>query len=173
MCGISGRSGIMASNASSGLLGNQHEKTVKTSNLTVEGHLLRWSDTVLQISNISLITSGNMEAPAFPTMGLVFVLAGLLGLSAGSAIALIGLVALCVGGFLFYRWYVAWQKSKECKYLHILLNCGYTYSILFENEGFLQQVLEVFANIFKDGGEAGTNYFIDISNSRIGNVVQN
>lgn len=163
----------MAENVGSGLLGNQREKTVKTSNLTVQGHLLRWSDTVLQISNISLITFGNMETPAFPTIGVVLTLLGLLGMSMGSAISLIGLVALCFGGFLFYRWYVAWQKSTQCKYLHILTNSGYTYSILFENEAFLRQVLEVFANIFKDGAQEGTNYFIDINNSRIGNVIQN
>lgn len=55
----------------SGLTGISKEKTVETSNFQVKGHLLQWKDVVIQISNISLITSTDVQPTLFPVWGLV------------------------------------------------------------------------------------------------------
>ena len=83
---------------------------------------------------------------------------------------------MAVGGYSIYSWYSEYEEVKSHKYLNILLNSGFTYSILFSNEAFLDEVMHVFANIFEDGAKANTNYYIDIKNSTISNdasVVRN
>ena len=83
---------------------------------------------------------------------------------------------MAVGGYAIYSWYSEYEQAKSHKYLNILLNSGFSYSILFSNEDFLDEVMRVFANIFEDGVGANTNYYIDIKNSTISNgssVVRN
>ena len=48
------------------LFGSKKEKVIETDELQVRGHLLRWKDVVIQISNISQISVGNYPRPPFP-----------------------------------------------------------------------------------------------------------
>lgn len=155
------------------LIGGKKEKTVQTKQLLIQGHLLRWEGVIIQISNISLITSTNLNPPRFPIWAAIAVLAGI---SLLDPIWYVGLIAMAVGGYSIYSWYSEYEEVKSHKYLNILLNSGFTYSILFSNEAFLDEVMHVFANIFEDGAKANTNYYIDIKNSTISNdasVVRN
>ena len=150
------------------LIGGKKEKTVQTKQLLIQGHLLRWEGVIIQISNISLITSTNLNPPGFPIWAAIAVLAGIALLK---PIWYVGLIALAVGGFSIYSWYSEYEQAKDHKYLNILLNSGFTYSILFSNEAFLDEVMCVFANIFENGEEYSTNYYIDIKDSTIENGV--
>lgn len=155
------------------LMGNKKEKTVQTRNLFIQGHLLQWEGVIIQISNISLITSSNMNRPIFPIWAGIM---AIIGLSLLKLVWYVGLIALAIGGVGIYFWYSEVERVKNNKYLNILLNSGFTYSILFTNEDFLQNVMQVFANIFEDAAEDHANYYIDIKNSTISNgasVVQN
>jgi len=155
------------------LIGSKKERTVQTKQLLVRGHLLQWEDVIIQISNISLITSTNLDPPGFPVWAAIAVLVGLVLLK---PIWYVGLIALAVGGFSIYLWYTKCEEMKSHKYLNILLNSGFTYSVLFSDEAFLDKVMRVFANIFEDGAGPNTNYYIDINNSTISNnasVVKN
>ena len=152
------------------LVGNEKEKTVKTGNLYIQGHLLKWEGVTIQISNISLITSSNMNTPRFPSWAAITAFVGLLLLTQ-RMVWYVGLIALIIGGVSIYLWYSESQKSKNRKYLNILLNSGYTYSILFINEKFLNEVMSVFANIFEEGAKTDIayNYNIDLNNCKIDN----
>ena len=61
----------------SGLTGNQKEKTVSTDGFQVKGHLLQWENVAIQISNISLVTSSDVQPTQFPIWGLLIVIAGI------------------------------------------------------------------------------------------------
>lgn len=155
------------------LISGKKEKTVQTKQLLIQGHLLRWEGVIIQISNISLITSTNLNPPVFPIWAAIAVLAGI---SLLDPIWYVGLIAMAVGVYSIYSWYSEYEEVKSHKYLNILLNSGFTYSILFSNEAFLDEVMHVFANIFEDGAKSSTNYYIDIKNSTISNdasVVRN
>lgn len=148
----------------SGLTGNQKEKTVSTDGFQVKGHLLQWENVAIQISNISLVTSSDVQPMQFPIWGLLIVIAG---------IALIpfmlplGILLLVLGAFTFFVWYRENEKKKQHKFLYIQLNSGKSFAILFQSQEFLNQVLQTFANIFADGGKTGNNYYFDLKNSKI------
>ena len=70
--------------------------------------------------------------------------------------------ALALGIFVIWAWYTENQKTKKYKYLNIQLNSGRMFSLLFENKEFLNQVLDVFANIFEDDDYQAKNRDIRI-----------
>ena len=53
-------------NKSGNILSNTNEKTIETNELIIEGHLLRWENVTVQISNISSVTAWSLQPPAFP-----------------------------------------------------------------------------------------------------------
>ena len=155
---------MSSGNLGNTLMGNPKEKTVKTEKLLIQGHLLRWEDVVIQISNISLITSSDVITAQFPTWAGIMAVVGLalLGL-----VWYLGLILIAIAGFAIFSWYSSVQEAKNRKYLNILLNSGQTYSIMFQSKHFLNDVLQVFANIFEEGSAGGTNYYINIKDSKI------
>lgn len=67
----------------------------------------------------------------------------------------------------FFAWYRENEKKKLQKFLYIQLNSGKSFSILFQSQDFLDQVIQTFANIFEDGDKTGNNYYFDLKNSKI------
>lgn len=100
------------------LIGNKQEKTVQMKQLLIQGHLLRWEGVIIQISNISLITSTNLNPPRFPIWAAIAVLAGI---SLLDPIWYVGLIAMAVGGYSIYSWYSEYEEVKSHKYLNTLL----------------------------------------------------
>lgn len=158
----------MENNNFTDLLNDKNQKMVKTKSLTIQGHLLKWENVVIQISNISLITSSDINAIKFPTWAAILSLLGIIMIFS-EFFAMLALLFLSMGivGICTWVWYT--QKLKKYKYLNIQLNSGNTYSILFENENFLKEVIQVFDNIFKEGSKSGTNYYIDLNGCTIDN----
>lgn len=150
---------------SNSLLNNSKERTVETEDILVRGNLLKWEGVMIQISNISLITTADMNTPPFPIWAAIVTFIGFFLLS--EVIWVPALLLTLVGFFVIYKWYKKCEIAKKHKYLNILLNSGYTYSILFYNSPFLEQVFSVISNILEEGVSSGTNYHIDISNCTI------
>lgn len=155
-------------NFTKSIVGNQKEKTVKTEKLLIQGQLLKWDDVVIQISNISMITASDIQGPNFPLWSVFLCLVGIYLLNMKS-LWYIGVALVIIAGIVIYTWYSQKKITQAHKYLNILMNSGYTYSILFESEPFLKKVLQIFANIFEAGSGAGVNYFIDLTGCRIDN----
>lgn len=145
---------------------NNKEKQVKTQRLSIMGHLLRWDDVVIQISNISLISTSNFQQTALPVWTIFLFVIGVILLP---FIWWAGLLCLALGVFVVWVWYKENQKTKKYKYLNIQLNSGRIFSLLFENKAFLNQVLDVFANIFEDEDSQAKNrdIRIDIQNCHV------
>lgn len=148
-----------------GLFASKKEKVIETDELQVRGHLLRWKDVVIQISNISQISVGNYPTQPFPMWTLVAILIGLFAMQFN---VLIGLVGLLLGGGVIFIWYQERESKKGYKFLHLRLNSGTVFSFVFEQENFLRKVLDVFANIFEDVEKNVNNSVtIDIKNCTV------
>lgn len=143
---------------------NRKEKRVNTPSLSIVGRLLRWEDTIIQIDNISLISTTDFQQTSFPLWSLVLILIGLLLIRYS---VFVGLICLAGAGLAIWFWNAEVQKTQSYKYLNIQLNSGRVFSLLFESDVFLKQVLDVFANIFEDNDLTDKNIYIDIRNCRI------
>ena len=143
---------------------NRKEKRVNTPSLSIVGRLLRWEDTIIQIDNISLISTADFQQTSFPLWSLVLILIGLLLIRYS---VFVGLICLTGGGLAIWFWNAEVQKTQSYKYLNIQLNSGRVFSLLYESDVFLKQVLDVFANIFEDNDLTDKNIYIDIRNCRI------
>lgn len=149
-------------------------KVIATQNLTIRGHLLKWSDTSIQISNISMVSTASLPVPNLPMWTVVMLIIGLLvlgvsadsgyGASAGIAI---GLLLSVIGGAGIAVWVSSTQDAVAQKYLHIFLNSGNVYSFIVRDQKFLQQMLQVFSNIFESGTTNETNFQINVQGCEI------
>ena len=149
----------------SGLFDSKKEKVIATDELQIRGHLLRWKDVVIQISNISQISVGSYPTQPFPMWTLVAILIGLFSIQFN---ILIGLAGLLLGGGVIFMWYQERESKKGYKFLHLRLNSGTVFSFVFEREDFLRKVLDVFANIFEDVEKNVNNSItIDIKNCEV------
>lgn len=146
--------------------GNNKEKQVKTQRLSIVGHLLRWDDVVIQISNISLISTSNLQQTPMPFWAIILIIFGVVLLP---IIWWASLLCLALGILVIWAWYKETKKTEKYKYLNIQLNSGRMFSLLFENQEFLNQVLDVFANIFEDDNYQAQNrdIRIDIQNCHV------
>lgn len=141
---------------------NSKENNIVTEQLEIQGNLLRWEGTIIQISNISLITTSNLSTPRFPLWSLLLALAGIVAIAEESL--LLGLFLIVVTSAIGYLWYSDYQYAKSGKFLNLLLNSGHTYSIVFHDKKFLRKVLGVFSSIMIDGSNPAVNYNIDLNN---------
>lgn len=132
---------------------------METYELSIRGHLLRWSDTVIQISNISMVSTAEVPASRVPMWLLVA--AGICGLFGiwlldvnskmyypNEAMQVFGVLAIIASIGWFLTWWFT-RNTKDKTYLNLALNSGNVYSFLFTDKAFMLQVLQVFANIFE------------------------
>ena len=121
---------------------------------------------VIQISNISLVSTSNFQQTALPVWAIIM---SVIGVALLPIIWWAGLLCLALGIFVIWAWYTESQKTKKYKYLTIQLNSGRMFSLLFEDKEFLNQVLDVFANIFEDEADQAQNrdIRIDIQNCHV------
>lgn len=155
-------------NLADNFLGNKKDMTVETENLLVRGNQLQWDGVMIQISNISLITTSDMNAPVYPIWAAIVGIVGLFFVF-NSDTWLLGLLLVLVGGAASYFWYTKFNASHRYKYLNIQLNSGRMFSILFNDEAFLKKVFHVLSNILDEGLSSEINYHIDLKNCQIDN----
>ena len=163
----------------------KNETTITTNELVIEGHLLKWENVVVQISNISSVTTMKVIPPRFPAMALILTFVGIVLItvdnagssryyySSGSAVTAIGIALLILSIIRMLVWYSEAEPLMNKKYLSICTNSGMTYLILFRDEQFREKVLRVFTTIFAKGNRAGDTYYIDIKGGQIKHIGPN
>ena len=104
-----------------GLAGGQKEKTVEVPGFQVKGHLLQWENVAIQISNIALVTSSDVQPTQFPIWGLLI---AVLGIVLIPFMLPLGLVLLALSAFTFYVWYRENEKKKQQKFGASALSVG-------------------------------------------------
>lgn len=120
------------------------DRSVETDLLVVEDNIMRWSNTIIQISNIAFITSVKAQTTRFPILSLLPLSLGIYLIASDSPVGW----ALAIAATI---WIVVWavNKDKEDKrsILRISLNSGMTYNILFHDKKFLHEVMKQLAGL--------------------------
>ncbi len=131
--------------------------------LKIHGNSIEFGDTVVQLSNVSLVSTEDVEHSAFPIWVLLGVLAGIVLLSVNFWI---GILCVLVCGIILYGWYREVQQAKASKRLVIVTNAGKRFPIVFQDEGFLKNVLETIKELIANPEEASDVVF-NISTSKM------
>lgn len=124
-------------------------KEIKTEYLKIQGNCLELPETCIQLSNISLFTTSDLEGPS-PGILVAAAVMLVIGLSVLKGIASIGLLLIALGVAAGCYWYFGWKKAKNSKRLTIMTNAGFNYSIVFEDRNFLNKVVSVITEIVRD-----------------------
>lgn len=128
--------------------GGSNNREINTDSLKIYGNCLEFKDTIVQLSNVSLIANNPIVTTQFPRWTLVGMLLGFacLFLKFGAAIVL-GLLAIGVCGYVICAWYARVEREKQIKKLVIATNSGQSFSILFEKGDFLDSVVNALTEI--------------------------
>lgn len=147
---------------------DQKEKTIRTDSFSVKGNLISWENTIIQISNISMISTTANTCP-FPLISAVFALVGICLLG---YVASLGWILLILGALGLLRWFLKLQKLKSIKNLNFLLNSGGVFTLVFHDKAFLDNVVDVLTDILKTSSR-NSYYTFNIKDNRMINCNNN
>lgn len=140
------------------------EKTIETPKLTVKGNIIYWASTMIQISNVSCISTVPLEQMGFPKLTLLLFGIAVLIFKTSPFLG----VWLLLGGGI---WIIIWLNlNNERKYKTILcisMNSGNTFQILVNDKDFLNEILKVLEQIIADGGIEQQKLSININDCTI------
>lgn len=122
-------------------------KGIETPFLKIRKNCLEIQNTVIQLSNISLLSTKDVTPPKFPVFSIILILAGLVLLGDFTPFAL---VALVVGVGWICMWAAWLYDLKKLKRLTIITNSGNVFPIVFENKEFLDKVATILTDIIRD-----------------------
>lgn len=104
------------------------EKSIVTPQLLIDVNIMAWKESILQLSNISSVSTVPLEPVPFPSWVPFLLLAGVVA-SLISWVWVIIFIAIAAAGILI--WYQKNEELKMQKNLIILMNSGMTFSFLF------------------------------------------
>lgn len=125
------------------------EKAIETPSLLIKKNIMTWGNTMIQLSNVSYISSVNRNVLSFPVLTLLMILLGFVFIKSITVLALVLLVA---AGAWIYFWYQENEKRKAGAVLTIRMNSGHNLYFTFENKLFLNEVVGALEQIIIDGG---------------------
>lgn len=144
---------------------SEQEKHIETKNFCILGNMLRWENSMIQLSNVSLITEMNYSTIAFPILSIAPIIGGLLLYKISIPACLIAILA---GAGWIAWWYVQNEKLKKLILLTIIMNSGEHVCITFNDRAFLDKVINVLEKVMFDGGTGDEKLVINIANNKIG-----
>lgn len=125
-----------------------NSREIDTDALKIYGNCLEFLDTVVQLSNVSLVANSPLVTPKFPTWSIAAMVLGFACLFVKIGVVIVlGLLLLCGGGFAMYMWDQQVEREKQLKKLVIATNSGQTFSILFEKGDFLDKIIDTIKEI--------------------------
>lgn len=144
--------------------GGSSAQRVEPDFLYIEDNMMKWSDTIIQISNISMVSTANVGSKPFPILSVLVIL---LGLGAFNFSAFLGIVL--VGGGVAWEviWYQQTEKEKGMQLLKISLNSGVQFTVLFHNKKFLSEVLNRISDLISKPNSQ-RNLTINVKDSTFG-----
>lgn len=145
------------------------EKCIQTEQLNITGNIMTWDGTMIQLSNVSYITTKKLRPAKFPWYILI---CWLVGLGLLRAIPMLGIIAITLGGVIFYLWIKENQDREQSTILTIRTNSGDELLFSFYDICFLDKILTVLEKIIIDGGIGSQNISIDLHGSQISGDAQ-
>lgn len=141
------------------------EKVIETPKLIIKGNIIYWAKTMIQISNISYISTVPLDQLGFPKITLLLLgIAALAfyGRSPGYGVILL----LCTGVWIFI-WYYKNEERKNEAILCIAMNSGDEFRIYVEDKEFLSEILAVLERIIAEDIIGQQKVSINISDCTI------
>lgn len=141
----------------------EKEKCIQTNYLNITGNIMTWEGTMIQLSNVSYVTTQNMEPAKLPLWAIGTVV---VGICLYKFVLLLSIVLVLFGAIDLVVWYKENEARKKSTILTIRMNSGNSLQFLFSDRIFLQKVLSVLEKIIIDGGIGSQNISIDLSGSQ-------
>lgn len=142
---------------------NKNKEIHEKSKITIENNVLKFEDTVIQLSNISRVHVAPIPKDHLANAVLAGILFGLFGLWCFTVNAWIGTVTLGLDGVFLYYIYIQYQGTG--KYLILELNSGNIILFSCYNMNFLSKALEQITEAFNGNRD---RFFINFGNCQIG-----
>lgn len=127
---------IATSESEESKMADKKESCIETFVLTIKGNIVTREGTMIQLRNISCITTESFTEKGFPWLSLLPIL---FGFYAMSQIVMLGIVCIIIGAGWIYFWYTNNESLKNKKTLSILLNSGNTMQLIFQSNAFLRK----------------------------------
>ncbi len=140
------------------------QNRIYTPQLAIAGNIMSWQNSVIQLSNISSISTVPFELQAFPVWVL---LAFLIGMGLFIVSWIMALLVLAVGIVVVGIWYQKNEELKRQRNLVIQMNSGITFNFVFRDLNFLDYVFKVLSTIIAEDNTDVKNIKINIQNSTI------
>ena len=145
-----------------------NNREINTDSLKIYGNCLEFKDTVIQLSNVSLVANNPLTLPKFPLWTFVALILGLMCLNIKDGAVIVLGYALCfTGGAVICVWFYRREQEKQLKKLLIATNSGQTFSILFEKGEFLATVIDTLKETIAHPGHH-SDVIINIKDNIIG-----
>lgn len=138
----------------------KQEKKINTKELTIQGNIMIWEETMIQLSNVSCISTTPLVNVKFPKLSILLLFIGLAVLKSNGVFG----VFLFSAGLLwiYFGWYLINEKRKKSTILTVGMNSGVDMNFLFSNKGFLDDVLRVLECILIEGDIGKDSIYINI-----------
>lgn len=78
------------------------EKSIETPELKVKGNIMSWDGMMIQLSNVSSVSTAPLDQLAFPMLSVLLIFVGIVGLKQE---LFFGVLLLVLGGAWIYGWY--------------------------------------------------------------------
>lgn len=128
-------------------------REIETDYLKIHGNCMEFKNTVIQLNNISLLSTEDLSPISFPTVALIAAAAGLvLLLTEISALLWLALACFVGSGASIYIWYKENKRLGEMKRLLIITNSGNHFNIVFQDKPFLERVVKVLKEVVANPG---------------------
>ena len=140
------------------------EKSIETPELKVKGNIMSWDGIMIQLSNVSSVSTAPLDQLAFPMLSVLLIFVGIVGLKQE---LFFGVLLLVLGGAWIYGWYYINNKRKLNTILSIVMNSGSNLQFVISNKSFLDKVLQVLELIIIEGDIGKQNITINIKGNTI------
>lgn len=143
---------------------NSQQMVIDTPQLFVKGNIMCWDGMMIQMSNISCISTMPLAQAVFPLASVALILIGCFVFKYSMLFALALLGGACAW---IYIWYRTNEERKTNTILNIVMNSGHQLQFMVSNKKFLNQILKVLERIIIDGGVGNQRVSINIEGCQI------
>lgn len=152
------------------IMGSNNRKSVETPEIVIKGNIMTWKNTMLQLSNVSSISTAQ-DIPTFPGASIALIVLGFLLFNNFKYVEIlqaVGIILIIFGIVPIVVYAMAVSDHKY--YLSVTMNSGICYNLVVKDKKFLKKMLDVLEQIIIDGGVGNRNYTINIQNSTLGDL---
>lgn len=142
----------------------KNTKSIETKELLLKGNIMSWEGTMIQLSNVSCVSTIPLEMLSFPRFSILLLVLGFFMITKSSTMAFLLIAGGC--GWI-YAWYHINEERKRDTILSISMNSGDNLRFVFSKKSFLDEVLHVLEKIIGEGGVGEQNVSINIHGCKI------